>query len=299
MRYISIFLVLLSLTVRAQELNCHIQINSSKIQQSDRTLFEQMQKAAYEFFANTVFTEHKMKVQERIEFNLSITLHEEMGSNEYKAEIQVAYSRPIFGSGYNSPIIDIRDEKVIFRFSLGDVLQFNLNSSTGTLASLLTYYAYLIIAIDYDTFAPKGGQEFLQIAEKVVEYSQSDPSPGWRSFEDNGKNRASIVEELLNDIYEPYRMCMYEYHRLGLDMMHDQPDQGRKAIIEALEKLRSVQQRRRDSYLLSLFIKAKSDEIVQIFSEGSPDEKRRAYNIMNTLDPVNIEKYKKIMSQQR
>ena len=128
MRYISIFLVLLSLTVRAQELNCHIQINSSKIQQSDRTLFEQMQKAAYEFFANTVFTEHKMKVQERIEFNLSITLHEEMGSNEYKAEIQVAYSRPIFGSGYNSPIIDIRDEKVIFRFSLGDVLQFNLNS---------------------------------------------------------------------------------------------------------------------------------------------------------------------------
>ena len=154
MRYLSILFILLTFSVSAQELNCHIQINSSKIQQSDRTLFEQMQRAAYEFFANNVFTEHKMKIQERIEFNIGIILHEEMGSNEYRGEIQVTYARPIFGSGYNSPVIDIRDENVIFRFSIGDVIEFNLNSSTGSLASLLTYYAYLILSIDYDTFAP-------------------------------------------------------------------------------------------------------------------------------------------------
>jgi len=299
MRYLSILLILLTFSVRAQELNCHIHINSSKIQQSDRTLFEQMQRAAYEFFANNVFTEHKMKIQERVEINIGIILHEEMGSNEYRGEIQVTYARPIFGSGYNSPVIDIRDENVIFRFSIGDVIEFNLNSSTGSLASLLTYYAYLILSIDYDTFAPLGGQGFLKIASRVVENAQSDPSPGWRSFENNGKNRAAIIEELMNDMYEPYRMCLYEYHRLGLDYMHEQPEQGRTAIIEALEKLRPIYQRRRDSYLLALFIRAKSDEIVQIFSEGSPDEKRRAYNIMNAIDPANQDKYKKIMSQGR
>jgi hypothetical protein len=258
-----------------------------------------MQKAAFEFYNNTVFTSHKMKTQERIEFNLNITLNEEMGSNEYKGEIQLAYSRPIYGSGYNSPVLNLRDDKVLFRFALGDQVQFNLNSSAGSFASILTYYAYLMLAIDYDTFAPKGGQEYLQIAERVVSNSQSDPSPGWRSFEDNGRNRAAIVEELLNDMYEPFRMCLYEYHRLGLDLMHDKPDQGRKAIIEALEKLRPVYQKRRDSYLIQLFITAKSDEIVQIFYEGSPDEKRRAYNIMNTIDPANQEKYKKIMGQAR
>lgn len=297
MRYISILLIIITQTVRAQELNCNIQINSSNIQSSDRTLFNQMQKAAYDFFSTTVFTEHKLKVQERIEFNLSITLLQEVGSNEYKADIQLTYSRPIFGSGYNSPIIDLRDDKAVFRYSLGDAIQFNLNSSTGSLASILTYYAYLVLALDYDTFSLRGGQEFLQIAERVVGNAQGEASPGWRSFEDNGRNRAALIEELLNDIYEPYRLCLYEYHRLGLDLMHDKPDQGRRVIVEALEKLRPLHQRRRDSYLLQLFINAKRDEIVQIFSEGSPDEKRRAYNIMNVLDPANAEKYKKIMSR--
>ncbi len=300
MRYILLFsIVLNAFILHAQELNCRLQINSRQIQSSDRTLFEQMQKAAFEFYNNTVFTNHKMKTQERVEFSLNITLNQEMGANEYKGEIQLAYSRPIFGSGYNSPVLNLRDDKIQFQFALGDQVQFNLNSSTGSFASILTYYAYLMLAIDYDTFAPKGGQEFLQIAEKVVSNAQNDPSPGWRSFEDNGRNRAAIVEELMNDMYEPLRMCLYEYHRLGLDMMHEKPDQGRQAIIEALEKLRPVYQKRRDSYLLQLFITAKSDEIVQIFSESSPDEKRRAYNIMNTIDPANQEKYKKIMGQSR
>ncbi|MDD2564626.1 MAG: DUF4835 family protein [Salinivirgaceae bacterium] len=298
MKHILTFLALLIfIGVEAQEINCRIQINSRQIQSSDRTLFEEMQKAAFEFFNNTVFTNQSIKTLERIEFNMNITLNEKLGADEYRGEIQVAYSRPIFGSGYNSPVLNLKDDKLIFRFALGDQIQFNINSSQSTLASVLSYYAYLILAIDYDTFSLKGGQTYLKVAEKIVNNAMNDPSPGWRAFEDNGKNRAAIVEELLNDMYGPLRECWYQYHRLGLDLMHEKPDQGRKAVIEALEKLRPIYQRRSDSYLLQLFVNAKSDEIIGIFSEGSPDEKRRAFNIMNTIDPANSEKYKKINSQ--
>jgi hypothetical protein len=194
-------------------------------------------------------------------------------------------------------MLNLRDNKVLFRFALQDQIQFNLNSSSSALASFLTYYAYLVLAIDYDTFSLKGGQEFLQLAEKVVTNAQSDPTTGWRSYEDNGRNRAAIIEDLLSDNNSPFRQCLYKYSRLGLDVMHSKPDEGRKEIIEALELLRPIYQRKRDSYLLQLFLDAKRDEIVNIFSEGSPDEKRRAFNIMNTIDPANQDKYKKIIGQ--
>ena len=300
MKYVLFLLVFITVAeVQAQEINCRMQINSRQIQSSDRTLFEQMQKAAFEFYNSTVFTNHTVKTEERIEFNMNIILNEMLGADEYKGELQVAYSRPIFGSGYSSPILNLKDDKLIFRFSIGDQIQFNVNSNPGSFSSVLMYYAYLILAIDYDTFSPKGGQQFLEIAARIVSNAQSDPSPGWSAFEDNGKNRGAIIEELLNEMYEPLRVCWYEYHRLGLDLMHDQPDKGRQAIIDALDKLKPIYQRRSDSYLLQLFLSAKSDEIVSIFSEGSTDDKRRAYNLMSSIDPSNIEKYKKILSQDR
>lgn len=281
----------------AQEINCRISINSSAIQGSDRTVFEEMQKAANEFYNNTVFTNHVIKTQERIEFNMSITLKELSGADTYSGDnLQVTYSRPIYGSGYNSPVINIVDQSFQFPFALGDQPEYNINASPGAFSSLLMYYAYLILAIDYDTFELKGGQPFLELAERVVNNAQSESSTGWKAFENDGRNRAAIIEEMLQDIYEPVRVCWYEYHRLGLDMMSESPEQARGAIITAVEKLKTVYQRRRDSYLLQLFITAKSDEIIQIFAQGSPDEKRRAYNIMSTLDPANQDKYKRIMN---
>ena len=174
-----------------------------------------------------------------------------------------------------------------------------MNTSTSAIASILTYYAYLVLAFDYDTFSLKGGQEFLSIADKVVSNAQSDPTSGWRSYEDNGRNRAAIIEDLLNEQNAPFRQCLYKFCRLGLDEMHAKAEDGRREILEALELLRPIYQRKRDSYLLQLFLDAKRDEIISIFSEGSPDEKRRAFNIMNTIDPANQDKYRRIMGQQR
>ncbi len=296
--FIALFYVL-STPVFAQEINCRFQLISTQIPGSDRTVFEQMQKAIHEFYNTTIFTPHKIKFNERIEFNLSISLTKQLGSNEYEGDIQVTYSRPIYGTSYNSPVINIHDQKVQFRYNLGDQIQLNLNTSTGNLASLLTYYAYLILALDYDTFSLKGGQPFLEIAERVVQNSQNEASPGWRVFENNGRNRAGLVEELMNSTYEPFRTALYKYHRLGLDVMSENVEQGRREILEALEILRPVYQRRSDSYLIQLFVSAKSDEIINIFTIATPDEKRRAINIMNTIDPANAQKYRKIMEQQR
>jgi hypothetical protein len=281
--------------IQAQELKCQIQVISRQIQKSDRSIFEEMQRTMFEFMNNTVFTKHVVKTQERIECSIVITLNEQSGSDTYKGTIQISSTRPVFNSDYNTPIINMVDDKFQFRFAPQDAIEFNVNSYSSTLSSVLTYYAYLILAFDYDSFGSMAGTQFLTEAEKLVSNAQSDPSPGWRSFQDDGKNRAAIVEDLQNDLYSPLRQCYYEYHRQGLDLMTDKKDQARSNIFSALEKLRGLYRKRPDSYLLQLFFETKVDEIVNIFKESPAQEKRLAFNLLSQIDPGRQDKYRTIM----
>jgi hypothetical protein len=281
--------------IQAQELKCQIQVISRQIQKSDRSIFEEMQRTMFEFMNNTVFTKHVVKTQERIECSIVITLNEQSGSDTYKGTIHISSTRPVFNSDYNTPIINMVDDKFQFRFAPQDAIEFNVNSYSSTLSSVLTYYAYLILAFDYDSFGSMAGTQFLTEAEKVVSNAQSDPSPGWRSFQDDGKNRAAIVEDLQNDLYSPLRQCYYEYHRQGLDLMTDKKDQARSNIFSALEKLRGLYRKRPDSYLLQLFFETKVDEIVNIFKESPAQEKRLAFNLLSQIDPGRQDKYRTIM----
>ncbi|PLX18091.1 MAG: DUF4835 domain-containing protein [Salinivirgaceae bacterium] len=289
-----IFLSQLSI-VFAQELKCQVQVISQQIQKSDRTIFEEMQRTIFEFMNNTVFTNHVIKVDERIECSIVITLNEQTGSDSYSGKIQVTTSRPIYNSDYNTPVLNLVDDKFKFRYATQDAIDFNVNSYTSTLSSVLTYYAYLILGFDYDSFGLLSGTQFFNISEKIVVNAQSDPSPGWRSFQDDGKNRAAMIENLENDLYKPLRECNYKYHRLGLDAMTEDNDKARGKIIEALEGLRSLQRKRPDSYLLQLFFETKVDEIVSIFQKANPQNKRRIFNLLSQLDPGRQDEYRKIM----
>ncbi len=298
-KLIVLFIILLfGSNVNSQELKCQVQVISRQIQRSDRSIFEEMQRSIYEFMNNTVFTDHVIKAEERIECSMYITLNEQTGSDSYNAEIQVTTSRPIFNSDYTTPLINLVDNKFKFRFAPQDAIQFNVNSYSSTLSSVLTYYAYLILGYDYDSFGSLGGSEFYDQAQKVVNNAQNDPSPGWRSFQDDGKNRAAIVENMQNDLYKPLRRCYYKYHRQGLDLMTEKKDQARANILAALEELRALYRKRPDSYLLQLFFETKSDEIVNIFKKATPQNKRRVFNLMSQIDPGNQDKYRKIMQNE-
>lgn len=295
---ILLFITLIATPAFTQELKCQVQVISAQIQRSDRSIFEEMQRTIYEFMNNTVFTNHVIKAEERIECSIYITLNEQTGSDSYNAEVQVTSSRPVYNSDYTTPIINLVDEKFKFRFAPQDAIQFNVNTYSSTLSSVLTYYAYLIIGFDYDTFGSLGGTEFFDQAQKVVNNAQSDPSPGWRSFQDDGKNRAAIIENLQNDLYKPLRRCYYKYHRQGLDLMTEKKDDARTNILSALEELRSLYRKRPDSYLLQLFFETKSNEIVNIFQKATPQNKRRAFNLMSQIDPANQNEYRKIMQNE-
>lgn len=290
-----VLMVAISGTLLSQELKCQLQVISRQIQRSDRSIFKEMQRTMYEFMNNTVFTNHVVKTEERIDCSIVITLNEQTGTDSYKASIQVTSSRPVYGTDYNTPLINILDEKLKFRFTPQDGIEFNVNSYISTLSSILTYYAYLVIGYDYDTFGLMSGSPFFSKADMIVANAQSDPSPGWRSFQDDGKNRAAIIKNLQNDLYKPLRECYYQYHRKGLDLMKEEKEKARNNILSALEGLRSLYRKRPDSYLLQIFFETKADEIVNIFKKATPQTKRRVFNLMNQIDPAHQNKYQKIM----
>ncbi|RLD60846.1 MAG: DUF4835 domain-containing protein [Bacteroidetes bacterium] len=282
-------------TSYSQELNCRVQVVSKQVQGTDKRIFNTLQKVIYEFLNNYKWTNNVYSDNERIECTFYINIKDHpISSDIFKGTMQVQASRPIFNTSYNSVLFNYIDNDVEFRYTETQELQFNETSYTSNLTSLLAYYAYIIIGLDYDSFSLEGGTPFYEKAEKIVNNAQNSPYKGWKAFEDR-KNRYWIVENILNDTYSPIRECLYSYHRLGLDIMSEKVSDGRSVISESLETFRQVHQKKPGSFLMQLFFDAKRDEIVNIFSEAFPEEKTRIYNVLKTVDPANDSKYQKII----
>ncbi|MDY0347975.1 MAG: DUF4835 family protein [Tenuifilaceae bacterium] len=283
-----------------QELRCNVQINSQKIQGTNRQLFQTLQTAVYEFMNNTPWTNHIYAQDERIECNIMLTLSEQIGSDEFRGSIQVQSRRPIFGTSYNTTMLNIVDNDLQFRYIEFDQLEFSETRHSNNLTSILAYYAYIILGIDYDSFSYLGGTEYFQKANNIVNNAQSgaDGERGWKAYEGNRKNRYWLSENLQNPKYRPLREVNYKYHRLGLDRMSDKLVEGRSEIAELLTSIQKVFREKPDPYmyLLQVFFDAKSEELVNIFSESFPAEKTRVVNILNEVDNANASKYNRINS---
>jgi hypothetical protein len=242
---------------------------------------------------NRKWTNEIFKDDERIECNISINILEELSTDQYKASINIQSSRPIFNSSYYSPLLTYIDEDFNFKYTEFQTLEFNENSSISNLTSVLAYYAYIIIGLDFYTFSLEGGASYLQKAKDIVNNSQNNGEPGWKAFENN-KNRYWLAEELLDAKYSDYRTCLYNYHRNGLDKMYDDSEKARASITESLEYLRKVKRQNPTAFILRIFFDAKSSEIANIYSDSFQDEKARVVNLLTELDPSNISKYNKI-----
>lgn len=279
--------------IRAQELRCNVTVSAQGIQGANRQLFKTMQSDIYEFINNRKWTEHSFSYDERIKCNILIRLDEQLSVDEFRGSIHVQLTRPVYGSGYETTVLNIKDNDFTVRYVEFQTLEFNETSNRDNLTNILAYYVYVILGFDYDTFSLEGGTPYFEKAQAIVNNSQNAPEKGWKAFEGE-RNRYWLTENLLNRSYSDFRRVMYIYHRQGLDQMAQKPEEGRSNIAQSLRDIQKVFRNRPQAYILQMFFDAKSDELVNVFSKSVGDERNRVVAILTEVDPSNGNKYKKI-----
>jgi hypothetical protein len=297
----TLIILLLSLPglLSAQELKCNIQVVSQQVQGTNKQVFQTLQTALYEFMNNHVWTNHVYGIDERIECNFLFNIKEQLSADEFKGTLQVQSRRPIYNTNYNTVMFNYMDNDIHFRYVEFEPLEFDETQHLSNLTSLLAFYAYIVIGLDYDSFAFEGGTPFFQKAENIVQHAQNAREIGWKQFESTShRNRYWLINDILDDKYSPIRDFYYKYHRLGLDVMDSKVVEGRAVIAESLENLQKVFRQKPDPFMhyLKITLDAKADEFVNIFSESFTEEKNRVVTLLREIDPANEPKYQKILS---
>jgi hypothetical protein len=278
--------------VKAQELNCQISINAPRLSEVDRRVLETLRDELREFINQRNWTDYEFQQQERIEATISVTVNERNG-DEFVGTMQVQSRRPVFNSSYNSPLLNHQDRDVRFRYIQNQPIDYTDNTYSNNLSSHVAFYVYIILGLDFDSFAPFGGTPFFEKAQNIVNLAQSAADPGWRSHE-GSRNRYWLIENIFNPSYRPIRQAMYTYHRLGFDRLVDNIESGRTEVINAIEMLHRAQRNRPGSFWLQLLMTTKSDEIVNLISEASPADKARVVNMLAEVDPANASRYRQL-----
>jgi len=280
----------------AQELNCTVEVNSSQISGSDKSVYIAMQKAIFEFMNNRKWTGHVYQNTERIQCNILINITEVVSNNNFKATLQLQSTRPVFNTSYNSTALNHLDKEIEFKFNEFDPLDYSETTHMSNLTSILAFYSYIVIALDYDSFSLKGGTKYFEKAVTIVNNAQSAPESGWKAFEST-KNRYWMVQNYLHPNYEGLRLCWYGYHRRGFDVMAKDATKGRSVVLKNIKLLEGVHKQNPGSFQMQLFFNAKDNEIVNLFKDKKvpTSEKTEVYNILNKINPMNASKYNKII----
>lgn len=289
---ISLF-CLVSFYVKAQEFNVTVQVTSPQVEGTEKKIFETLQQELFDFVNNRKWTNYIYKPEERIEGTILITIEQRSGE-DFKGKINVALRRPVFKSSYNTTLLNYLDRDFEFKYVEFQPLEYSDNVFTTNLTSTIAYYLYLYLGLDGDSFAKNGGSPYFAKAQNIVNMGQNAREKGWKAFEGQ-KNRYWLIENLTNPTYAAVREASYRYHRLGLDLMADDVEAGRAAINESLELLRKANRERPGLFILQLFLEAKRDELVNIYSQASPMDKTKAVNILKEIDPASASKYQRIL----
>ena len=283
--------------IKGQELNCSVQISAQRIQGSNRQVFQTMQKAVYEFMNNRVWTNHVYSYSERIDCNIIINLTEQLSADEFRGTIQVMSRRPVYNTTYNTTMLNFVDNNFQFRYVEFQPLEFDPTSHRSNLVSVLSYYAYLILGFDYDSYSPRGGTEMFEMCERIVSNAQNAPESGWKPYDGSrNRNRYWLINNILNREYSALRDFIYSYHIDGLDRLESNITESRLRLVETIRLLQEVYRKRPDPfmYYMTIVMEAKKEELINIFSEAFPEEKSRVVEILSEVDPANKSDYEKI-----
>ena len=288
MKYLGLYIAfcLLSFTVKAQDLNARVQVLSPKIATTNKRIFTSLQTAMREFLNGRKWGADNIQSSEKIDCNFVLTITSWDNGTSFSGELQVQSTRPVYNAAYNTPLLSINDRDFDFTYTEGETIDFNNQNFQSNLSSVMAYYAYMILAFDYDSFSRYGGTPYYANAQTVVINAQSSSYRGWKAF-DNNTNRYWLSENTMNKTYIPLREFLYTYHRLGLDLMAENADNGRKAIADALPILTQLDRVRLGATLPTLFFLAKRSELVSIFSKADPQQRFAAMNILSQADPAN------------
>ena len=277
--------LLMPFRAQAQELNPTFTINTSKIQGTDKDVFQSLEGAIRELLTHQVWTDYHFTAKERIQCNFNLTVNKyEQENGKMTCELSVQSSRPVYGSTYNTTVFNFRDTEVEFNYTEQDRLEYTPGiTPDNNLTAILAYYSMLIIGLDFDTMSPSGGTDILRQVENIAASAQSLGS-GWRSF-DNQANRYAIINDYMSGTMADFRQLQYKYHRQGLDDMSANADRGRATITESLELLKKAKQAKSTSALPTLFTEIKKDELVNIYSAGINKEKQSVKDLLSQINP--------------
>lgn len=289
---ITILTALPFMQTAAQEFRCTAEVNSQKIQGTNKSVFETLQESINSYMNETKFTDYTFSPTEKIEIRLFLTVAEQ-NDDRITGDLQVQLIRPVYNSTYTTTLFNFKDNKVEFNYRDGEPLVFNEQQPENNLTAILDYYAYLLLAIDCDSFAPKGGQQFFDRAQSIVQFQQSSGETGWRTFDDT-RNRAAVLNTYTDTNTAGIRDLLYQYHRKGLDEMVTSPDKGRAAITESLQQIKKVYEVAPMSVALSIFRDSKLDEIVNVYSKAPETERKEVYDLLQPIYPTESERLNKI-----
>jgi hypothetical protein len=285
-------LLLFTGIISAQQLNCTVQLNTDKVATTNNQIFKNLQVAITDFVNKTDFTGQALKQHEKINCSMVIIVNS-YDNNSFTASIQVQSTRPVFNSTYASPVFNFNDNDFSFRYTEFENLIFNPATFESNLVSMLSFYSYIILGLDADTYALNGGKEWLDLALQVQTAAQQGGYKGW-SQSDGNQNRFFLINDLLSGTFQPYRDALYAYHRQGLDTMTEDVKVAKENVIGAIEMLSSIYNSRPNAFLTRVFFDAKSDEIVSVLSGGPNMEIRAFVDKLNRISPVNSTKWSTI-----
>jgi hypothetical protein len=290
-----ILLTLCSLSAAAQELLATVTINvGPKVQTTERNVFRDMKTAFQQFLNSRKWTSDAYQQHEKINCSILININDMPSIGVFSASVQIQSARPVYNSNYTSLLLNFADRDWEFEYIESQPLEYNDNTFNNNLTSMLAFYAYLVIGLDYDSFSELGGTPYFQRALTVVNNAQSSNRPGWQSL-GSVRNRYWIIENLLNPQLADVRRTLYSYHRLGLDTFEKTPDQSRLVILTGLKSIRKAKDINPNAILIISFFDAKSKELANIFSDGQLTVRREAYDLITQMDPSNQPAYAKIL----
>lgn len=299
MRYLVVLFLFASTfkTSQAQDFRCTVTINSDQIQLTDKGIFLKLENAMREFMNTRKWSTDKILDNERIDCSITLIVSEFSLPGTFKGTAQIQSRRPIFGSNYNSQILNFSDENWLFTYNEFQPIDFAEGQNLGNLGCLLGYYANIILGLDCDSYALESGKPYFIKAQNIVNVCQTTGSPGWTSNENkSARNRFSLIDNIFNIRFQPLRKAYYMYHRQGLDEMGGNMESGREQIIKSLYEVQKVFKIAPNSIFLKSFFDAKADELINILKGlSSTADKQKMIDLLSQIDVANLNKYQKIL----
>lgn len=283
--------------IHAQELNCTVTVNSDQIQGTNKEMFNTLKQSIEEFVNTLRWTNMTFQDKERIECSMLLVV-KSIQDGIFNCEFTCQSRRPVYGTSYSTPTLNFKDNNFVFTYQEYDRLDYQQSTFTTNLTALLAYYCYLIIGYDMDSFSKLGGTPCFQACEQIVTAAQSasldnSESVGWKAFESN-RNRYALINNLMDEAFKKYRTFYYDYHRHGLDEMVNNVANGRARIAKDINVLKEAYNARPATYVINAFLDAKAEELVNLFKQGTSEEKKMVYELLMDIDPTRQSTYDEI-----